>query len=115
MPEKDPTSYSLLTYGWVIFLSMVGGFVSFHRKVQEGNVKMFNLMAFFGELVTAAFAGVLTFWLCEAGDIDPLTSAVLVGISGHMGSRLIMQIEAWLTRKFPGPHDDEPPPPGLGI
>lgn len=113
MPEKDPLSYSWLTYGWVIGLSMVGGFVSFHRKILEGSAKVYNLMAFLGELVTAGFAGVLTFWLCEAGAIDPLTSAVLVGISGHMGSRLILQIELWLTRRFPGRDEDDFPPGGV--
>ena len=114
MPEKDPTSYSLLTYGWVVGLSVVGGLVSLHRKVLEGDARKYSVMAFLGEIVTAGFAGVLTFWLCESAEFDPLVSAALVGISGHMGSRVILQLERWLERKLPGRDDDEPPA-GLGI
>jgi hypothetical protein len=31
MLEKDPTSYSLITYGWVTLLAAWGGVVSFLR------------------------------------------------------------------------------------
>ena len=36
MPEKDPTTYSLLTYGWVLVLSGWGGIVNFLRKRKSG-------------------------------------------------------------------------------
>lgn len=101
MPEKDPTTYSMITYLWVIGLSTIGGFVSFMRKVREGNAKFINITELIGEIVTAGFAGVLTFWLCEAADIAPLVSAAMVGVSGHMGSRVIMQLEVWLSKKLP--------------
>ena len=99
--EKDPTSYSILTYSWVLGLSMVGGFVSFMRKLKEGKVRAYNLTELIGEIVTAGFTGVLTFWLCEAAEIDPLVSAALVGISGHMGSRAILHLEGWFQRQLP--------------
>lgn len=101
MPEKDPTTYSMITYLWVIGLSTIGGFVSFMRKVREGNAKFINITELIGEIVTAGFAGVLTFWLCEAADMAPLVSAAMVGVSGHMGSRVIMQLEVWLSKKLP--------------
>jgi len=59
MPEKDPTSYSFLTYVWVFGLAILGGVVSFMRKLQDGHAKVFNLVEFFGEIVTSAFAGVI--------------------------------------------------------
>jgi predicted CDP-diglyceride synthetase/phosphatidate cytidylyltransferase len=98
--DKDPTSYSLLTYAWVIGLSITGGIVSFLRKVREGVARPFNLLELIGEAVTAGFVGVLTFWLCEASQLDPLLTAFLVGISGHMGNRLIYQFEQLLERKL---------------
>lgn len=93
MPEKDPMNYSLLTYAWVMLLSAWGGLVSFLRKRREGKARPFNFMELVGELVTSAFAGVLTFWMCDAAGISPTMSAVLVGISGHMGSRAIFHLE----------------------
>jgi hypothetical protein len=101
VPEKDPTSYSLLTYLWVFALSMMGGFVSFMRKLRNGHARAFNVAEFIGELVTSAFAGVITFWLCENAEISPLMTAALVGVAGHMGSRAILTIEDFMTHKFP--------------
>lgn len=101
MLEKDPTSYSLLTYSWVFGLAILGGIVSFMRKLQEGHARIFNLAEFIGEIVTSAFAGVITFWLCEHAQISPLMTAAFVGISGHMGSRAIFMAEKWLTKQFP--------------
>ena len=100
MPEKDPTTYSLLTYAWVFALSTWGGIVGFWRKLQSGKTRPFNIMELVGELFTSAFAGVLTFWLCQAGGISGLVTAALVGISGHMGSRAIAQMEEWASHKL---------------
>ena len=106
MPEKDPSNYTLLTYAWVLALSSWGGIVSFWRKLQTGNARPFNVMELVGEIVTSAFAGMLTFWLAEAAGIYPLVTAALVGISGHMGSRAIAQMEHWASKKFGGDEHD---------
>ena len=99
--EKDPTSYSLLTYLWVFGLSSLGGVVSFLNKLKKGHARAFNIAEFMGEIATSAFAGVITFWLCENSGISPLMTAALVGVSGHMGSRAILLFEEWLAKKFP--------------
>ena len=101
MIDKDPTSYSLVTYLWVFLLAILGGVVNFMRKLQSGHARVFNLVEFVGEIVTSAFAGVITFWLCENAGFSPLMTAAFVGVSGHMGSRAIFMIENWLKNKFP--------------
>jgi hypothetical protein len=101
MPEKSPEAYSFITYGWVFALAILGGVVSFMRKLQLGHTRVFNLVEFIGEIVTSAFAGVLTFWMCEHADISPLMTAAFVGVSGHMGSRALFMAEGWLTKQFP--------------
>jgi len=97
---KDPTTYSMLTYLWVFGLSILGGLVSFLRKVKEGHSRVYNVAELIGEIITAAFAGVITFWLCEWSAFDPLVTAAFVGISGHMGSRAIFMFENMLSNKF---------------
>ncbi len=99
-PEKDPTHYGWITYGWVMLLSTWGGLVSWIRKRREGVVRPFNVMELIGELMTSGFSGVLTFWLCELSNTPPLLTAALVGISGHMGSRAIFQFEQWVEERF---------------
>ncbi|WP_334157928.1 phage holin family protein [Oryzomicrobium sp.] len=100
MPEKDPTTYGLLTYAWIAVLSAWGGVVNWIRKRKAGDTRPFNFMELVGELMTSAFAGVLTFWLCEAAGMQPLVTAALVGISGHMGSRAIYHMESWAEARF---------------
>lgn len=101
MLEKDPTSYSVLTYAWVFGLAILGGVVSFMRKLQAGHTKVFNIVEFIGEIVTSAFAGVIAFWLCENANFSPLATASIVGVCGHMGSRTIFLFEGWLAKQFP--------------
>lgn len=102
MPEKDPTTYSLITYAWVAGLAIWGGVVSYYRKVKAGISRRFNFAELIGEILTSALAGVMTFWLCEWGQVDPLLSAVLIALSGHMGPRAIFQMEQMMNKKFPG-------------
>ena len=102
MPEKDPTNFTLITYAWVLFLSTWGGLVSFFRKVKTGETKASNIMELVGELVTSAFAGVITFYLCDAAGIGGLISAVFVGISGHMGTRAIFLLERAVEKRLKG-------------
>lgn len=99
--EKDPLNYGLLTYLWVIGLAAWGGLVSFLRKRRHGVARPFNLAELIGEVVTSAFAGVVTFWLCEWSGINPLLTAALVGVSGHMGGRAIFLFEKWAEQRFP--------------
>lgn len=103
MPEKDPTTYSWLTYIYVSILAGWGGLVSWLQKRALGVVRPFNVVELVGEIVTSAFAGIITFWLAEAAGIDPLVTAALVGISGHMGSKAIFQFETWAESKFSQP------------
>lgn len=107
---KDPFAYSFLTYIWVMALSMWGGVVSYVRKVRDGTVHSFSIVYFIGELFTAGFIGVLTFWMCEYSGMHPLLSAVFIGISGHMGSRGVFWLEGLLKAKFPGAQQITPEP-----
>lgn len=100
MIDKDPTSYELLTYLWVVALSGWGGVANYIRKVRTGQAERFSFMEIVGEIVISAFAGVLTFWLCELSGFQPLLTAALVGVSGHMGSRAIGLLEDKFKKKM---------------
>lgn len=96
---KDPTSYGLLTYAWVLALSAWGGTVRFIRKVKAGDMSLKQAATTLcGEIVTSAFAGVVTFYACEAQEVAPLMTAVLVSVAGHMGGRAIEPLEALYKR-----------------
>lgn len=100
VPEKDPATYTVITYAWVMLLSTWGGVVSFIKRVRSGEAKPHNFMEFIGEIVTSGFAGVMTFYLCEAAGISPLLTAVFVGICGHMGTRAVFILEKIVESKL---------------
>lgn len=100
--SPSPDDYPWITYLWVVSLSVIGGVISFIRKIENGDVRPFNFVELIGEMTTSGFVGVLTFWLCEANHVQPLISAAMVGISGHMGSRVLFQLERWAARALPG-------------
>ena len=109
MPEKDPTTYTLLTYIWVGLLAMGGGLVAFIRRLNEQKQPERLRVVFtklIGELVVSGFAGLITFYFCEFLEIEQLLTAVLVAVSGHAGGNAIdlvtKLIEKHINRKTGG-------------
>jgi predicted CDP-diglyceride synthetase/phosphatidate cytidylyltransferase len=107
MPEKDPSTYSLITYAWVVIMSGWGGVVSYLRKRKLGIIPRFSFTGFIGELATSAFSGMVTFFLCESANLDAMLSAALIAISGHMGSKGIFFIESYLRNRLHIDGDDQ--------
>jgi len=117
MIEKPPPSpiifdlATMLTWAWVIGLSLLGGFVSFYQKLKAGHVRAWNVTEFVGEMATSAFVGILTFKACNWLQWDPSLTAAVVGITAHMGSRALFKAEAkfsaWADSKFPTPKDPD--------
>lgn len=103
MNESGPENYPLVTYSWVILLSIWGGIISFYRKVKEGRTRAFNIVEFIGEIATSALVGLITFYLAESAHINQVMTAALVAISGHMGSRLLFHFERIAEEKLGKP------------
>ena len=99
----------VLTYAWVLALSTWGGLVHYLSKIRAGRIARFNVTELIGDMFISGFTGILTFWMCEASGFNELTTAVFVGISGHMGARMIGKLETVLSRKLD--LQDEPSAP----
>lgn len=96
---KDPLDYSLRTYGVMLGIALLGGFVSWYAKVKKGELPAWSVHHLIGELATSALAGLLCFWLCEWANFQPLLTAALTGIAGHMGTRAITLYEQWASKQ----------------
>lgn len=68
--------------------------------MKSGETRAFNVVELIGEIATSAFVGLITFWLCEAAQFNPLVTAALVDISDHMGSQAINQLERWAQTRL---------------
>lgn len=99
MLEKDPASYGLITYAWMIGLAVWGGLVRYYQRIKSGKDR-FKWFTFAGEIVASGFFGVVTFYLAEAANIDRLVSAAMVGISGHMGACVNFYVRQFIQNKI---------------
>lgn len=101
----------ILTWAWVIGLSLLGGFVSFYQKLRAGHVRAFNLVEFVGELATSALVGIITYKICNWQNVPADLVPALVGITSHMGSRALFLAEArlttWANNKYPTPKGED--------
>ena len=57
MIDKDPLGYSVVTYAWVLLLSVWDGVVHFIQRLKRGEAKAHNIVELIGEVVISAFVG----------------------------------------------------------
>lgn len=101
MPEKDPqnTAYivewfrSALPYISTFFLSAWGGVVHHIQRMRTTKTR-FNWRELLFDIMVSSFAGLLTYFLCKAAEIEGSKAAFLIAISGHMGTRAIASFQA---------------------
>lgn len=107
---KDPTAYSVLTYVWVVVLSAWGGLVRFLNSIKGRKVPMKAreiVFELFLNCTTSVFAGLITFYLCEASNFAPLWTAACVALTGHMGAEGLKLIRTIIRNRL-GVADKEP-------
>ena len=109
--HKNPLSYSLRDYGVILAIAMLGGFVRWYNAVRRGESAAYDLRILVGELFTSAFIGILTFWACEAFDVQPLVTAALAGMAGHAGVSGLLWAERIMKRFFERRYGVEPTAP----
>jgi hypothetical protein len=100
MDEKSPETISVATHLFMIALAAWGGLTSYLSRVRSGKREPFSAAELIGEMATSGFAGLLSFWACEGSGVAPLYTAVIVGISGHMGGRALFLLEDIIKRRF---------------
>ena len=98
MPNS-PENYSLLTYLWVIGLSILGGTVRTLTNLKTGMTWRELCRRWIIDITVSAFIGIITFFLCEYANLEPVLTAAFVGVSAHMGTRAIVIIEEILYKK----------------
>jgi len=112
MPEKDPNNLTglvetfrqILPYFSTLFLSCWGGVVSYIQKLRIHKSRFsWRDLAF--DLVISSFAGLLTHFFCEYSNVSGAMSAILIAVSGHMGTRAIASFEKMRDRIFGIPEE----------
>ncbi|MDL2284384.1 phage holin family protein [Oxalobacter sp. OttesenSCG-928-P03] len=92
--------YSMWTIFWVSAWSICGFIVSYAARLGRGEIKRIKLMEFVGEMVTAGFAGWITFILGRKSGLDIDIVYGMAGVAGHMGTRTMFFLEKFVQRFF---------------
>lgn len=88
--EQFFANTGLITYLSIMAISISAGVVSYFEKRQK-----FAWRTFFVHLLSASFAGMMTFFGCEAFGITGPLTGVLCGASAHMGTPALI---AWAKK-----------------
>lgn len=113
MDEKDPNTSVVfmeyvrqaMPYISTIGLWAWGGVVNHISKLRKGGVKFKGRELAF-DLIVSTFAGLMTFYFCQSAGVSDTMQAVLIAISGHMGTRAIAGFEV-IYRRIIGIPDNE--------
>lgn len=90
----------LSVYIGFIVMALWGGLVNYIAKVRRGDEIKFRVAELIGDMMIAGFAGMLAMFICEAYHVPLWITAACTGMAGHMGSRLIYQLESGLSRQI---------------
>lgn len=82
------------TYLWVIGVSLWGGMVSFFEKKGEP----FSWVRLFAHLSSSSFAGLMTFYVCQYGNVPEPLIGVFCGVAAHMGTPALLKLK--IVRQF---------------
>lgn len=95
MVDKDFLKWGIETWGILILLSSVGGFVNWiHTSTKKGHFSIMNLI---GELATSSSVGISVFMCMLSQGYGDLLSVGVSSVSGHLATRLIYMLEVLIT------------------
>ena len=83
----------LITWLWVMGLSIWGGTAHHIRKIKDGTIARFSIAEWLGDMVISGFIGLITYYFCLYSCFNEALTAALVGISAHQGTRGITLLE----------------------
>lgn len=82
------------TYAWIIVISLWGGMVSFFENKDE----KFSWLRLFAHLLSASFAGMMTFYICQYGNVPESLTGAFCGIAAHFGTPALLKMR--IVRQF---------------
>lgn len=93
---KGPEQFEIYQYLWVVGLAILGGIVSYLKKLKHGRKWKWKDAAI--ELITSAFAGIITFLLCQWAGFGELGSSAVAGIAGRYSDHSMLLFKHVLDR-----------------
>lgn len=92
MPN-NPENFPLITWLWVVGMSILGGTVRTLTNLKVGVTRSDLIRRWIVDAIVSVFIGMVTFFLCQWAHFDQLLTIALVSLSAHMGTGAIVLLE----------------------
>ena len=99
MPNS-PENYSLITYVWVMGLSILGGIARVIFDLKKKVITSITLLNLVGEIFLSGFIGMMSFYICEYMEVPQPLGPAIIGVSAFMGTTTISLFIIWVRKKF---------------
>lgn len=96
--ETNPLDQPIRNWLFILFMALLGGFVSWYMKVKKGELAPTNIFALVGEGMVSALAGLLAFLVCDYFGAPLGITGAAAGFAGHAGAKTLAIGEVWLQR-----------------
>ena len=88
MPDKIENWVAQnLPFMYATILALWGGFVQYANRVRVGEKWSWSALSL--DLTVCSFAGVISFFFCQAAEIYGWKAAIVIAVSAHEGTRAI--------------------------
>lgn len=94
MDKEQFLTSEWFTYLWVMAVSVWGGLVSFFEKKGEP----FSWGRLAAHLLSSSFAGMMTYYVCDYGNVPGPLIGVFCGVAAHMGTPALLKLK--IVRQF---------------
>ncbi len=93
MMPNNPENFPLITWLWVIGMSILGGTVRTLTNLKMGMMPSDMLRRWVVDAIISIFIGMVTFFLCQWAIFPQMLTIALVSLSAHMGTGAIVMLE----------------------
>ena len=94
MKINSDIALPVLTYAWIIALSLLSALTTYVNRLSSGQPLGSPYAIFFLDVLYCQMAGLITYFLAISAGAEGLLTAALVSAGSHMGARLIFAVEA---------------------
>jgi hypothetical protein len=100
MSHQDPSSIPIVSYLWVIGLSLLSSVAGFLSRFLSDKPPSRPILALIMDVSYSLLAGLTTYFMGQASELPEMTIIVLVCIGSHMGARLLFSMQRLVQKQI---------------
>ena len=100
MAHQDPSSIPVVSYLWVIGLSLLSAIAGYLSRFLSEKPPSRPILALIMDVSYSLLAGLTTYFMGQASELPEMTVIVLVCIGSHMGARLLFSLQRLVHKQI---------------